>query len=472
MKINHLLTVILISYNCCLYAQQNDPGFQLLQQFPGKYFSAVDKKICSVNDQLTKSSIKYLRRLERQEKKLQKKFHGSDTVLFAGIKYDELLQQLKNKEVNKTGNVNKVSTPYNAYLDTLTNSLSFLKEFNMLPGKTKIPLPDLERLQNKFVQSEKIKKYIASRKQQIREALAKYTKIPASLKRQFEKYNKQAYYFSAQLKEYKEMLHDPGKIEKKALNLLSKLPAFQKFMKENSQVASLFALPGTYGTAQGLTGMQTRATIQSLIQQRINSAGPNAQSQLQQNISIAHSEMDKLKAQVNKLSGSDSDIEIPGFKPNTQKTKTFFHRLEYGSNFQFAKSNSFMPATADIGLSIGYKLNDKSIAGVGTSYMLGLGSLRHISVTSQGIGFRSFFDYSIKKQFYASCGYEMNYNSQFKSIQQLKFSTWQQSGLAGFSKKYKITKKVKGEMKLLYDFLAHQHLPKSQPILFRLGYNF
>jgi hypothetical protein len=52
------------------------------------------------------------------------------------------------------------------------------------------------------------------------------------------------------------------------------------------------------------------------------------------------------------------------------------------------------------------------------------------------------------------------------------YNAWQRSALIGVSKKYKISKKVKGEMKLLYDFLANQHLPVSQPVLFRLGYGF
>jgi len=67
----------------------------------------------------------------------------------------------------------------------------------------------------------------------------------------------------------------------------------------------------------------------------------------------------------------------------------------------------------------------------------------------------------------------MNYNSAFKNIEQLKNeNAWQRSGLIGVSKKYKITKKLKGSVQLLYDFLAEAHTPVSQPFLFRVGYNF
>jgi hypothetical protein len=41
----------------------------------------------------------------------------------------------------------------------------------------------------------------------------------------------------------------------------------------------------------------------------------------------------------------------------------------------------------------------------------------------------------------------------------------------GLSKKYKLKGKMKGEMKLLWDFLSYQQVPRSQPIVFRIGYS-
>jgi len=53
------------------------------------------------------------------------------------------------------------------------------------------------------------------------------------------------------------MLNDPDKMTKKALSLLNKLPAFQAFMKQNSQLAGLFNLPSNYGNPASLAGLQT-----------------------------------------------------------------------------------------------------------------------------------------------------------------------------------------------------------------------
>jgi hypothetical protein len=224
-----------------------------------------------------------------------------------------------------------------------------------------------------------------------------------------------------------------------------------------------------------LAGLQTRADVSSLIQGRLAAGGPNAQAAFSQNFQQAQNELNALKDKVIKAGGNSSDANIPNFKPNAQKSKTFMQRLEYGSNFQFAKANSLVPTTADIGLSLGYKINDKSIIGVGLSYKMGLGNIQHIKISHQGIGFRSFIDWKLKKQFFVSGGFEINYNAQFKNISQLKsYNDWQEAGLIGITKKVNVnTKFFKGtKLQLLYDVLYRQHIPVSQPVLFRVGYSF
>ncbi len=466
--------------------QDADSVILNVEKLPGKYYSKVNKKISSIDEQLTKKSVKYLAKFQRQERKLQeklKKLNPEVAVENATEKYNELSQKIKTclpVGMGKTAGVNKiVGGEYNPYMDSLGTSLSFLKQFKGVGDKIKEPLAGFNSLQGKLQQSEKIKEFIAERRNQIKELLSKYTKLPGGLKNQYDKLSKTAWYYSAQVKEYKEMLKDPEKIEKKALALLNKLPAFQKFMKENSQLASLFRIPGSPssggGQGEALTGLQTRSSVQSLIQQRIASGGPNAQAQIQQNLAAAQAGLNKLKDKINQLSngGGSGDPEMPNFKPNSQKTKSFLKRLEHTADMQFGKTNSLLPSTANIGLGLGYKLNDKSIAGIGLSYKMGMGTVQHINITHQGIGLRSYADYKIKGSFYVSGGYEMNYNAAFKNIAQLKnYSAWQRSGLIGASKKYKITKKVKGEMKLLYDLLANEHIPVTQPVVFRIGYKF
>jgi hypothetical protein len=96
----------------------------------------------------------------------------------------------------------------------------------------------------------------------------------------------------------------------------------------------------------------------------------------------------------------------------------------------------------------------------------------HIQITHQGIGLRSYIDWKIYRSFFISGGYEQNYRSEIGSISQLKnYSAWQSSGLVGISKKYSLKGKMKGEMKLLWDFLSYNQVPRTTAVLFRIGYS-
>ena len=173
--------------------------------------------------------------------------------------------------------------------------------------------------------------------------------------------------------------------------------------------------------------------------------------------------------------GGSSDDELPDFKPNNQKTKNFWQRLEYGTNIQSQRPNNIFPVTSDIGLSLGYKLNDKSVIGLGASYKMGWGqSFRNINITHQGAGLRSFADVKLKGSFWISGGYEMNYRNEFNRIDALKdLNAWQQSGLIGMSKVVSMNSKFfkKTKLQLLWDFLSYQQTPRTQAIVFRVGYN-
>jgi hypothetical protein len=99
--------------------------------------------------------------------------------------------------------------------------------------------------------------------------------------------------------------------------------------------------------------------------------------------------------------------------------------------------------------------------------------IRHISFTHEGVGVRTFAEYLVKANFWITGGGEWNFRSRFKEFDQLKNrSYWQESALIGISKKYRLSKKFKGSVQLLYDFLSARSYPVSDPIKFRCGYNF
>ena len=300
-----LFYLILISLPLFTFSQSIDSSINTLQNLPSKYFSKIQNKISFLNEQMTKKSLKYLAKFEKQQKRLQEKLlklHPELATSFLSNgkeKYDQLRKQLTAKAnlINKV-----VGGQYIPYLDSLSTSLSFLKQFSSLSDKVKSTLADLQSLQGNMQQAEKIKQYIQDEHGHFKDILSKYTHLPAGIKKEFDNLNKTRYYYTAQIQEYKDMLKDPSKVEAKALSLLNKVPAFQKFMKENSQLASLFGIPGSSNSSsQVLAGLQTRSSVNELIQQRISAGGPNAQAQIQQNLAMAHAELNKIKDQINKF---------------------------------------------------------------------------------------------------------------------------------------------------------------------------
>jgi hypothetical protein len=447
----------------------------LLQKVnPSELSVSIGKRASKLEDRIVSKTEKTLHHLQRQEEKIYRRMLTAKDSSQAKA----ALADIKNKYKALQ---DKISNPPNSHgikqyipkLDTLTTALKFLDQAGA-GNDIKKALASTESLGDKFQQAEEIKKFIRQRQQELKQQLENL-----GLTKQLKQYTKEVYYYSEQIKEYKSLLHDSKKAERKAIGLLAKTKLFNDFMRKNSMLASLFRLPGDPNdplSQASLAGLQTRAQVNNLIQQQIASGGPSAQAQFQQNMQDAQSQMTQLKNKLAQYGSSSSDDIMPeGFKPNNQKTKSFWNRLEYGTNFQSQRATNLFPVTSDVGLSVGYKLNDKSVIGIGTSYKIGWGrGWNHIALSNEGIGLRSYIDWKIKGSFWLSGRYEQNYKTAFSDFAQLKDKNgWQSSGLLGLSKvvslKTKFFKNTK--LQLLWDFLSYQQIPVTQPIIFRVAYN-
>ena len=481
MRVARLLISTLIvccSHYCEAQADSVLQTLENLQKIPVKYLDAVENKIDKYSNRITGKTEKTLTKLSKWENKIKNildqvspetsaKLFGSNATTFT-----TLLKKLHEGKAIADG----YKTKYNEYRDKLTTSIKYLEDQKDKLNKKFIePISTakkkLTELEEDVSNTEAVEAFIKERKKQLINEAAKYI----GKSKYLTKIDKEAYYYVETLRNYKELFTDKKKAEEVALKLLNKIPAFDKFIRENSMLAQLFGSPSGGGNVANLAGLQTRASVNALIQDRLAAGGPSAREAFSQNMQQAQAELSQLKDKIVKAGGSSSEANIPNFKPNEQKSKTFLQRLEYGSNFQFAKNNSLVPTTADIALSVGYKLNNKSVIGIGASYKMGIGSIQRISISHQGIGIRSFIDWKLKKQFFVTGGFEMNYNAQFKNLAQLQsYNDWQQAGLVGLTKKINVkTKFFKGtSLQLLYDMLYKQHNPVSQPVLFRVGYSF
>jgi hypothetical protein len=468
-----LIVLLLHTVTICFSQLQVDSLFEKID--PQKWSALIGKKAEKLEEKIIAKSQKTLNRLQKQEEKIYRKMLRGKDSLMAKVSLAEIKNKYKTLQ-DKTGSssITTAARQYIPKLDTLTTALKFLDQKGA-SGKVKDALSKTESLQNRFQQAEEIKEFIRERRQQLKTQLEKL-----GLVKQLKKFNKQAYYYTAQVQEYKEVLRDSKKAESKAIELLSRTKLFQDFMKRNSMLASFFPMPagpnGQAGQSTGFAALQTRMQVNNFMQQA-SFGNNNSMPRLQQNIQDAQGQVNQLRNKIEQLTGSNgSDLDMPDFKPNSQKTKSFLKRLEYGTTVQSQKSNRFFPATSDVGLSVGYKLNDKSVIGVAATYKIGWGTgWNNIKLTNEGVGLRSFVDWKLKGTFWISGGYEQNYRTAFQSIDQLKnLDAWQQSGLLGLTKTISLKSKFfkKTKLQFLWDFLSYRQKPQTQPLLFRVGYNF
>ncbi len=474
-----LLLFASILVSCQRLSAQDSASFVNNSNVQQKFFTTVDKKISSVDENLTKRTRKILTKMQKQELKLKNKLSKVDSIasenLFtAGLnKYDEFQKKLNQK----TQGLEHIGlNNYIPYLDTLKNTLKFLEgNGSKISDQYKQLSEKVSALEGRFADIKNIQQYLKERRQYLKQQLSKY-----GMDKYLKKMSKEVYYAGQLIKDYKEILNDPKKIEMKTIALLREIPEFKKFIQRNSMLASIFGVPSDNSSyTASLVGLQTRASVQQYLATSMPLSGTNPQQFLTQQLQSANNQLAGSKNIPKVFDFSDNLGEAPDFKPNQQKTKSFFKRLEYSANVQFGKTNSIMPSTGEFALGLGYKLNDNGLIGIGSSYKLGLGTrFNNIRFTHQGFGMRSYLDWKIRSGFYFSGGYEKNYFPQLQNVNlttrtgEMQAESWQQSGLVGIKKKYPINKKVKGSAQILFDFLSYKNIPKSQPILMRFGWSF
>lgn len=452
----------------------NRPGTFLL--FPTRFLERVDKKSSLIEEKILAKSERVLHQLAKEEKRLRRKVMRKNSVLARQLKDAE--GQYKSLQSKLTGKANTIGVDkeYIPWMDTLTTSLRFLQKSTSFNDSKLLQqsMTHIKDMENRFQQAREIQQHLRTRRQYLKEQLSKLNMVKV-----LQRYNKKVYYYHAQMQEYKQILKQPEKLERKAIDLLSKTKPFQDFMSKYSILGSLFPGPLPISSAnwrRGVTipGLQTTTQVNALIQQTAG-GGSNLQA-LQSNILQAQFELQKIKDGLSSspfTGGGQGEAELPDFRPNNQRVKSFWNRWELGTNLQSTRSNNWMPTATQIGLSAGYKLNDRSVVGLGMAGSIGWGrDIKNITVSYEGIGARSFLDWKLKGSFWLSAGYEMNYQTRFTRIEQLSsLSAWQQSGLIGISKKYKVSKKIKGSMNLLWDYLSYSQIPRTQAVVFRFGYN-
>jgi hypothetical protein len=480
------------------HAQSVDSATDKLTHFPMRVFGSIQSRAASLNQRLQRQTQKYLQKLRQQEARLEKKLYALDSgaakTLFANSsqQYGQLSQKLQSD----TGSSRqKLTGEYQPVADSLHGALAFLqKNPQALPGqaaaslspavqaKMQASMSQLQALQGRMADAGQIKAYMQQRKQLIGQYLAQHSNWQSMLRKPYANMQRDMFYYSAQVTQYKNELNSPDQLEQKALAMLSHLPAFNGFMKTNSQLSSIFTLPGSASSPQVLAGLQTRTQISAAVKSQVTAAASGSNSNngststASSPVESAQTQLAGYKSKLSQLGGGSSDIDAPNFRPNEQKTRSVLSRFQYGVDFQTTQSTYYYPVMTSLGVNLAYRLGHGNDVGIGAAMKIGWGTgFNHIAITGQGAGLRSFIDIAIKGSFSATAAFEYNYTTPFTAYQQLReIQYWTKSGLLGVSKtvsmKSRLLKQTK--LSLLWDFLSYEAVPKTMPLIFRVGYNF
>jgi len=136
--------------------------------------------------------------------------------LFSGSQeqYQQLQSRL-NAPLDKT-----IPNPLKEYLpgmDSLSTAMDYLEKIPGLPTdklkQVAAVSNQLKELQGKLQKASEIKEFIRQRQQQLQTQLSQYTNLAKNLK----SINKEVFYYSERLKEYKALIKDRRKLEEKAI---------------------------------------------------------------------------------------------------------------------------------------------------------------------------------------------------------------------------------------------------------------
>lgn len=442
-----------------------------------KVLEKIISKTTKAQDGMARYTRRALQRLQREETRLAKRLAAQDSsqlqqVQSAQDEYSKLLGDLSASRLEAS----VASNVYSGQLDSLKTALTFFKA-NHLPA---ISLHDakilqaaqqrLGRMQASLNVNQRIVSFLQSRKEAMKQAILHKTAV-ASMKRFYERIAT----YQNQAEEYKAMIEHPQRLGAQALAAVKKLPLFQRFFSNHSDLASMFVLPGATDPDVGklaTDGLQTRATVQQAVQSRFGKEF-NVQQMVANNVTAAgqHQANSFMSLPSLSLPAINTHQQMPTATSDAPRGRPLRKRLEYAVDVQTIKATNYWPVTTDMAASIGYRWSTNTTIGLGASFKMGWGpDWRHLAFSCQGVGLRSFMDLKIKGSMSATLGAELNHQRLRGDHLPASIKDWQQSVLAGVTKRYQVSSKLQGKMQLLFDALHAQHVPATPAVLFRLGY--
>lgn len=460
-------------------ANRTDSLLSTINSIPNNYYDKIGKKANQYSKRIVTKTEKTLRKLSHWESRVKKTLDKLNPQLSLQLFADNKLTFKKMHEdylrLNVKADVMQEQIKnYNKYRDELTTGIKFLSRYQTHTDSSKIikvitVQADIQKMNREAICQTELEIQIKKRQKELLRQLKGNLKSVL-----LKKLNKQTYYYCETIKNYREILSNPSKIESLVTAVLKNIPEFNSFFSSASLHSALFRNGQNPVDLSNVGTLQTRAALdQFLAQNPMSGKQVDLTKLLNQGANTQISLLNEIKQRAAKITNAPGGTKDEGkFKPNNQKSKLFRQRLLYDYNIQWERQNQYYPTTAIVGISIGYKLNDLGAIGVGIDYRGGIGSIEKLSFSHQGLSLRSYIDWKVLKSFSVYGGSEWVV-SKPGSNTKLNLNSWQCNGSLGLKKQ--ITKSGKGKKKgfiiLSYDLYQSQPIPQSSRFKIRYGFN-
>ena len=272
------------------------------------------------------------------------------------------------------------------------------------------------------------------------------------------KMEKERYYYTAQINEYRKPLRDPDVLDEKLMTALRRDPRFGDF---------LATLPDK---KQNPEKMQPRQMVQKMMKSQAAAIDPDPDKLLQEAKGKGVNLLGDLSHQANSFGNLDNAAQMPKFTPNPYKTKSFWQRIDVGFNLQFDNRTRSLPSTGIAGAQASFNFDPKLSAGVLANYRFGMGDIKNIHFSHAGAGYGVFANYKIWKNLGVQAGYERNWRAEMEMNEIRHPEVWTSSTLVGLTYEYGIGKKAKASVGVFFDALYKQHTPETNAVLWRMGW--
>jgi hypothetical protein len=351
---------------------------------------------------------------------------------------------------------NNQESPITSELDSRAQSAIANQKSSIKNKKSAIKnKKSINRAQMQLNATQRTKSELLARKEYWKSQIGEVNQKSKIEIRQLRRMEKERYYYTAQINEYRKPLRDPSNLDEKLMTALRNDPRFADFM------ATLPAKP------QNPAKMQPRQLVQQMIKSQAEAIDADPATL----ISDAKRRGPELLGSLTKFGNVDNAAQIPKFTPNPYKTKSFWQRIDIGFNLQFDNRNPFMPSTVVAGAQAAFKFDPKFSMGVLANYRFGLGDITNIQFSHAGAGYGGFANYKIWKNVGAQVGFERNWRVGNGGIGEIRYpATWTSSVLMGLTYEYGIGKKMRGTMGVFFDCRYKQHTPKTNAVLWRMGW--